>query len=173
MATDATQVTADSAVPTTPAPLPGTNLVQIRARVDALPAAPPGASIWIQQINLQAQFDRQVDPAHAHQPREIARRNGCWSAPWPWQARAAAAFQVVQPGVWSAGIDVERGPQRLRLEVVLEWQGADGQSQTESVTTFADGQQSWAIDWQAPRDYSFDVAVVDDGAGRRLAVTPV
>jgi hypothetical protein len=56
---------------------------------------------------------------------------------------------------------------------VLEWQGADGESHTESVTAFADGQQSLAIDWQAPRDYTFDVAVVDDGGARRLAVTLV
>lgn len=173
MATDATQVTADSAVPTTPAPLPGTNLVQVRARVDALSAAPPGATIWIQQINLHAQFDRRIDPAHAHQPRDIARSNGCWSAPWPWQARAAAAFQVVQPGTWSAGNDVERGPQHLGLEVVLEWQGSDGESRTQSVSAFADGQPSLAIDWQAPRDYTFDVAVVETGGDARLAVTLV
>ncbi len=172
MANDETQVTADP-VPATPAPLPGTNLVQVRARVDSLPAAPAGATIWIQQINLHAEFDRQVDPAHAHQPRDIARSNGCWSAPWPWQARAAAAYQVVQPGTWGPGLEVDRGPQPLGLEVVVEWQGSDGQSRTETVSSFADGAPTLSIDWQAPRDYTFDVAVVEQGGDLRLAVAQI
>lgn len=173
MANDAPQVSVDPAARAKPAPLPGTNLVQVRARVDSDSAAPPGSTIWIQQINMHAEFDRQVDAGHAHLPRDIPRSAGCWPAPWPWQARAAAAYQLVQPGTWGPGTEIQAGPQRLGLEIVLEWQGADGVPHTESVTQFSGGRPSFDLDWQAPRDYTLDVAVVDEDGQRRMAATLV
>jgi hypothetical protein len=186
MATDPAQVNADPAATAAPSaaagpsggaarpsPLPGTNLVQVRARVDGLAAAPGDATVWIQQINLHAAFEPRVDAAHAHLPRDVPRSAGCWAAPWPWEARAAAAYQLVQPGAWGPGTEVLAGAQQLGIELVLEWQGSDGAPHTATVSTLADGSAALALDWQAPRDITLDVSVVDVDGEPRLAVTRV
>jgi hypothetical protein len=139
-------------------PLPGTNTVQLRAWVSAPPGV-AGARACIERITLVMDFADPVTAPYDSMLRVIPRSRGEFMAPWEPQQRAAAVFQVPQPGNWGDSLTVAPGVQRLRFEVAL---AVDGVSRT--IAALEDGSAGLDVDWVAPRDYSIDleVTVVDD-----------
>jgi hypothetical protein len=135
-------------------PLPGTNLVQLRAWVSTPPDGGSTAA-QIEQITLVLDFASPVPAPYDSMPRVIPRSRGEFTAPWAPQQRAAAVFQVPQPGAWSDALKVAAGAQHLRFEVAVAIGGV-----SRTVTVLADGSAALPVDWVAPRDYSIDLEVV-------------
>jgi hypothetical protein len=139
---------------TPPTPLPGTNLVQLRAWVSTPPDG-ASAAAQIERITLVPAFASLVPAPYDSMLRIIPRSRGEFAAPWEPQQRAAAVFQVPQPGKWSDTLIVAAGAQLLRFEVGLAVGGV-----SRTVTVLADGTEGLLVDWAAPRDYSIDLEVL-------------
>lgn len=150
---------------TSPKPLPGTNFLQLRTWVGAPLAAGPAR---IERIVLICDFATPLAEPYNVQARDIRERYGTFDAPWALNQRAAAAFQVPQPGSWGPGLEVAKGEQRLGFQITVTSNGT-----TEVVEQLTDGSDRFALDWMAPRDYSLDAEVVAVDGSWRLAVAVV
>jgi hypothetical protein len=145
-------------------PLPGTNLVQLRAWVSTPPEQARGTA-RLEQITLALGFASPVPAPYGSMLRVIPQSRGEFTAPWEPQQRAAAVFQVPQPGNWSDALRVAPGPQHLRFEVGLAIGGT-----SRTITAMEQGPEGLLVDWVAPRDYSIDLEVLAiDGEWRLSA----